>query len=207
VISGVAKGVVIIMKLKKWELALIIAFALTLLGGASLAGEQRELSDKLVRLHVVANSDSTEDQAAKLAARDAVLAELDALLYGARDRDEALERISGGLRALEAAAGAAAGRDARAELGLEYFPTREYETFSLPAGRYTSLRIVLGDGAGRNWWCVVFPPLCAPAAGDAGAFAALTEGETALITEDSAGVVVRFKAVELIGRIRSMLGI
>ncbi|MDR2421479.1 MAG: stage II sporulation protein R [Oscillospiraceae bacterium] len=195
------------MKLKKWELALAVAFALTLLGGVSLAGEQRELSDKLVRLHVVANSDSFEDQAAKLAARDAVLTELDALLRDARDRGEALELIARNLRALETAAAVAAGDFARAKLRREYFPTREYETFSLPAGQYASLRVELGEGVGRNWWCVVFPPLCAPSSGTADAFSALTDGETALITEDSAGVVVKFKAVELIGRVRAFLGI
>ncbi|MDR1589637.1 MAG: stage II sporulation protein R [Oscillospiraceae bacterium] len=195
------------MKLKKWELALTAALALTFLGGAALAGEQGELSDKLIRLHVVANSDSPEDQAAKLVARDAVLAEMNALLDGARDRDDALERVSRNLRAAETAARRATGGAARATLGMESFPTREYETFALPAGRYMSLRVVLGDGGGRNWWCVVFPPLCAPGSDGESAIKTLSDGEAALITEDSAGVVVKFKAVELVGRIRALLGI
>lgn len=195
------------MKLKKWETALIAALSLTLLGGAALAGEQSELSDKIIRLHVVANSDSPEDQAAKLEARDGVLALLEPLLDGSSGADDAARRVSDSLGAIEEAARSAApGVSAvRAELTSEYFPTREYETFSLPAGRYTSLRVTLGQGEGRNWWCVVFPPLCAPEHGE-GLDGLLSDGEVALITEENAGFVVKFKAIELIGNIRKWLG-
>ncbi|MDR1217446.1 MAG: stage II sporulation protein R [Oscillospiraceae bacterium] len=206
------------MKFKKWETALIAALAVTFFAGAALASQQQELSGTLIRLHVVANSDSTEDQAAKLAARDGVLSELDALLEGVSDREHASKLISQSMGAIESAAHRAAGGgySVHAELKPEYFPTREYETFSLPAGRYMSLRVVLGDGDGRNWWCVVFPPLCAPAADAASAGAPLagehsspllTDEEIALISESSAGVTVKFKAMEIIGRIRATLGI
>ncbi|MDR2665330.1 MAG: stage II sporulation protein R [Oscillospiraceae bacterium] len=195
------------MKLKKWETALAAALSLTFLCGAALAGEQSELSDKIIRLHVVANSDSPEDQAIKLEARDSVLASLGPILDGARGADEAARRTIANLGAIEDAAKSAvpSGTEVRAELTSEYFPTREYETFSLPAGRYTSLRVTLGQGAGQNWWCVVFPPLCAPDSGE-GIGDLLTDGEVALITEEDAGCVVKFKAIELIGRIRNWLG-
>ncbi|MDR1217509.1 MAG: stage II sporulation protein R [Oscillospiraceae bacterium] len=198
------------MKLKKWETALIAALALTLLAGSALSAQQRELSDKLIRLHVVANSDSPEDQAAKLAARDGVLSELDSLLSGTNGRADASSRISQNLHMIENAARRAAGDDRpiRAELKPEFFPTRQYDTFALPAGRYMSLRVTLGDGGGRNWWCVVFPPLCTPSAADGGdALRELTDTEIALITETSAGVTVKFKALEIIGRIRELLGV
>jgi stage II sporulation protein R len=195
------------LKLKKWETALIAALSLTLLGGAALAGEQSELSDKIIRLHVVANSDSPKDQATKLEARDRVLAIVEPLLDGSRDADDAAKLVASNLSAIEEAAKSAApdGAAVRAELTSEYFPTREYETFSLPAGRYTSLRVTLGQGGGRNWWCVVFPPLCAPEHGE-NLDGLLSDGEVALITEESAGFVVKFKAIELIGNIRKWLG-
>jgi stage II sporulation protein R len=206
------------MKFKIWETALIAALAVTFFAGSALASQQQELSGKLIRLHVVANSDSAEDQTAKLAARDGVLSELDALLDGVSDREDASRLISQNMSTIESAAHRAAGGEysVRAELKPEYFPTREYETFSLPAGRYMSLRVVLGDGDGRNWWCVVFPPLCESAAGAtvAGATVAgerssplLTDEEIALISESSVGVTVKFKAMEILGRIREALGI
>jgi stage II sporulation protein R len=198
------------MKLKKWETALVAALALTLLAGSALSTQQQKLSDKLIRLHVVANSDSPEDQAAKLAARDSVLSELDSLLSGVNDRAEASNRISQNLRIIENAARRAAGDDRpiRAELKPEFFPTRQYDTFALPAGRYMSLCVTLGEGGGRNWWCVVFPPLCAPSAADSGdALRELTDTEITLITDTSVGVTVKFKALEIIGKVRELLGV
>ena len=91
---------------------------------------------------------------------------------------------------------------ARAALTWEAYPTREYDTFTLPAGRYLSLRVTLGEGEGQNWWCVVFPPLCMAAtteefAGSAET-AGLTEEEVSLITQESEGYVVRLKIIELV---------
>ena len=124
--------------------------------------EQQRLSAKLIRLHVVANSDSAHDQAVKLEVRDAVSAAAKALLDGAEDPRAALAGR------LDAVADAAAARlrelgedlPVTVRLGKERFPTREYDTFSLPAGVYESLRVTIGAGKGHNWWCVVFPSLC-----------------------------------------------
>ena len=144
------------MKIKVWEAALIAAVIISLLAG-SAACAQRELSEKLIRLHVVAASDSEYDQELKLKVRDAVLKTADGLLAGAEDAKEAEEMLSGGLPEIEMAADTAVkdnGYDypVTAALGRESFPTREYETFSLPAGDYTSLRVTIGDGKGKNWW-------------------------------------------------------
>ena len=85
-------------------------------------------------------------------------------------------------------------------LGPELFPTRDYETFSLPAGRYTALRVTIGEGQGHNWWCVVYPALCLSAsAGEleaAAQAAGLSDGEIALITGESGGYELKFKALE-----------
>jgi len=185
--------------------------AAVLLAGFALTAEQRALSSKIVRLHVVANSDSEADQAVKLQVRDAVLARTQALLAG---RDDPVAALREGLPQIEAAANealvrAGSGDRAGASLGSELFPTREYETFALPAGRYTALRVTIGEGRGHNWWCVVYPSICLSASTEeferAAQAAGLTGGEIRLITGDSEGYVLKFKAIELLERVKAWL--
>lgn len=191
-------------RLHRWECAALAALSLVLLSGVWAAGSQSALADKVVRLHVIANSNEAADQALKLRVRDAVLAEAGAALGGVTDRAAAEAVLSAHLPRL-----AEVGEDAVAEAGYDYpvavsltdhwFPTREYPGFSLPAGTYRALRVVIGEGAGENWWCVVFPPLCLGAVTEQAdaeeALAALTEEEVALIT-GAEGYVLRFKLVE-----------
>ena len=187
------------------EIALMLALALTLTSGAAALHSQSALADKVVRLHVLANSDSEADQALKLQVRDAVLARATAALAGATDREEALRRLTALLPELEAAAEAVVAENGyaypvRAELAETSFPTKEYDGFALPAGEYLALRVLIGAAAGQNWWCVVFPPLCVTASCDVPAAAlgaGLTEEEVALITEADEGYVLKFKTVEL----------
>ena len=194
-------------KMYKWELALLAALCVTLIAGVRAGAEQEALADKLVRLHVIARSDSEEDQNVKLLVRDAVLAELTPLLEGAEDACSARETVSGALQAIADTAAEVSGLPVTVTLGPEDYPTRAYEGFSLPAGRYTSLRVVLGEGGGKNWWCVVFPPLCLSAAEEAFAeTAGLTEDEFSLITEENTGWEVRFRILELWDELRRMLG-
>ena len=153
------------MKLKRWEIALIFACIAVFVCGFSVQREAVELSDKLVRLHVVANSDSEADQALKLRVRDAVLDFLRPRLEGVEDAETAREIIADSLPAIESAAreiidGEEAPYAVAATLCREDFPTTEYDNFSLPAGEYLSLRVKIGAAAGHNWWCVVFPPIC-----------------------------------------------
>ena len=191
-------------KLKLLELALLIGLAVFLLSGALALRTQDQLADKVVRLHVLANSDSEEDQALKLRVRDVVLERATALLEQAEDRKEAEGLLRGDLLELERIAAeeiAAAGYDypVTAELTKTTFPTKEYDGFTLPAGEYLALRIIIGEGGGHNWWCVVFPPLCTTAAADvpASALAAgFDQEEVGLITEENSGYVLKFKAVE-----------
>ena len=188
-----------------WELALLAGLAAVLLWGALSLREQTALSEKVVRLHVLANSDSEEDQALKLRVRDRVLAETEALLESSSDREDATRRLEAALPELEKLASeeiTESGYDYPVDLRLEEtaFPTRTYDGFTLPAGRYLALRVLIGAAEGQNWWCVVFPPLCAAASEDVAqtALAAgLTEGQVGLITEADQGYELRLKSVEL----------
>ena len=162
-------------RLRPWETALLAAVCVTLLTGVWAQGRQSALADKVVRLHVIAASDSAEAAS------------------GAQDAAAVIAAASGELQRI---AETASGGSARVELGRETYPTREYETFSLPAGVYTSLRITLGAGSGRNWWCVVYPPLCTSGVETAQETAVLSDDDVKLITEDGEGYVLRFRLLE-----------
>ena len=195
---------------KKLELAILLGMSVTLLWGAVSLHRQETLSRKMIRLHVIANSDSDADQALKLRVRDAVLARATELLTQSEDMADAWARLDTSLSDLEQAASAACGGayPVRAELGEAEFPLKEYDGFALPAGRYPALRVVIGEGAGRNWWCVVYPPLCTAACTDmeqVAIDAGLSGDDVKLITEED-GYVLRFRAVELWQRLRQWLG-
>lgn len=187
-------------KLYRWELALLLGVGAALLAGTWLAGQQKALAEQLVRLHVVGASDSVEDQEVKLRVRDAVLACAAPWLEEVESREEAEAVLTAHLTEL-AQAGAEVAQGAKVTAAIEndvWFPTKEYTDFSLPAGRYTALRIFIGEGKGRNWWCVVFPPLCMGAvsevAQEAGNF---SREQIKLITGENEGYVVRFRLMEL----------
>ena len=193
--------------LRKWEIALLLALCFTLLAGTWAGAASSRVSEGLVRLHVIAASDDATEQAIKLDVRDAVLSYLVPKLDSAADIAGAEALIEANLDGIAAAAESAAqGREVNVTLGEEYYPTREYDTFSLPAGRYQSLRVTLGEGAGHNWWCVVFPPLCLTAAESEAAFEEL-DGETrAIISSDGGGVQFKFRLLELWGELMEFLG-
>ena len=201
------------MKLKKWEIALIAALIFTFLLGAGLKKQQTDLSEKLIRLHVVANSDSDEDQALKLKVRDGILEDVRVVLDGVTERCEAVSLVEENLNEIIAGARETVlengyDYDVTASIAVESFPTRDYDTFSLPAGEYTSLRVVIGSGGGHNWWCVIFPPLCVSAATDAEeAFNNLTDEQIRLITEDGPEYVLKFKSIELLDKFKTLLGL
>ena len=195
---------------KKVILALALVLAATTVSAAALQREQVALAEKLIRLHVVANSDAQEDQQVKLKVRDAVLAVAEPMLRGGEDPRTALAM---GLADIQQAAQQCLlenGFDAsvRVSLGPERFPTRVYDSFSLPAGVYQSLRITIGAGEGQNWWCVVFPSICFAAAGDladAAACAGFSQEEISLITEENDGYVLKFKLMELLQNLQVRL--
>ena len=202
-------------KLRRWEIALLLGVAMAALFGSWLGTQQRALADKVIRLHVIANSDSEADQALKLQVRDRILAEAGDLFAQGGSRAEAEAAIAARLEDI-----AAAGADTVGESGYDYpvsasverdvwFPTKEYTDFALPAGEYTALRVVIGDGGGKNWWCVVFPPLCLGSVTETTAETAASGGlsteDISLITGESEGYIVKFKALELWGSLRQKL--
>lgn len=143
----------------------ILAIAVALVFSFSLMRDRQTLKNGLVRLHVVGQSDSEWDQNVKLSVRDAVLASLSDALREVTDMEQAKQYIQTHLSQIEEAANHALrqlGVDSKVAVSFlkEQFPTRNYETFSLPSGIYQSLRITIGEGKGQNWWCVVFPTLC-----------------------------------------------
>lgn len=201
--------------LRRWELALLLGGAAAALWGVRLDGEQAALADKVVRLHVLANSDTQEDQALKLAVRDAVLAAADGVVPPGAELEEAEQALTQALPAI-----ADAGARVVGEQGYSYpvtaslehdvwFPTKEYTDFAFPAGEYTALRVTIGEGGGRNWWCVVFPPLCLGSVTENTAETALEGGledrEVSLITGEDEGYVVKFKAMELLEEFQGWL--
>lgn len=193
-----------ISPLQIFEIALGIGLAAALLWGAVSIHRQQELAGRVVRLHILANSDSEEDQTLKLQVRDRILSRAEELLTAAKDRSQAQESLKAALPELEALAAeeiALRGYDYPVTARLEQaaFPTREYDGFALPAGEYLALRVVIGAGEGHNWWCVVFPPLCTETTTDlaqTAMAAGMTEEDVALICEEE-GYVLKFKSIEL----------
>ena len=171
----------------------------------------RAIYDKTLRLHVLADSDGEEDQARKLRVRDAVLAVTSPLLADCTSQDEARAVIEANVDAIRAAAEgvlAAEGCSDRVEilLGEESYPTRDYDGICFPSGSYLSLRVCIGEAAGQNWWCCLFPPICLGSASvspedaeDAFIAVGLTPSQYKIITESEKPVYrVRFKILELL---------
>ena len=131
----------------------------------TFGSECRDIRESVFRLHILANSDSSEDQQLKLKVRDRILAESEHLFSDNSDLEEAVESANSSLDFLESIAKDEIirnGYDYDVSISVEntYFNTRTYGNITLPAGEYTALRIVIGEGAGHNWWCVMFPPIC-----------------------------------------------
>lgn len=199
------------MKNRIFSLIFISALALGLLSCAHLQTQQRQLAGKLIRLHVVANSDSPSDQTLKLQVRDAVLAAAEPVLRAADDPEQAL---AGQLGTLEKAAArtlreAGSADTVTVTMQNERFPTRDYETFSLPAGVYRTLRVTIGAGEGHNWWCVVFPTICTAASMDeletAAVSGGFSEADVRLITGADSGCVLKFKTLEWLEKLKTLL--
>lgn len=196
------------------ELALLLALAVTLLWGAWSLHRQDDLQEKMIRLHVIANSDSDADQTLKLCVRDAVLCRAEEILRQSADMTEARARLRDSLPAIGDAAAqelAAQGSGYSVSVALEdtESPRKTYDGFALPAGEYLALRVVIGAGEGRNWWCVVYPPLCTAAACELEGVAlegGMTADDLSLMTGENAGYVLRFRSLELWERLRQWLG-
>lgn len=131
----------------------------------TVGGIQTELSDKLLRFHVIANSDSKEDQDLKLKVKEAVLNEMQPYLSHTTTKGEAEQQIEQHMETIISTAQQTlkengSSQDVHAQIETCYFPTKTYGDFTFPPGNYRALRITLGKAEGKNWWCVMYPPLC-----------------------------------------------
>lgn len=178
----------------------LVCFTAVCLLSVETLWTQHKLAEKTVRLHVVANSDSDEDQAQKLLVRDAVLKKVSEITEDCSDADAARRKIVLHLKEIRKAAEEESSYAVQVSFGTEAFETRYYDTFTLPAGDYPALRVNLGKAQGHNWWCVVFPSLCTAATSDALEKTAEVGGfdseETDLITGGEEEYELRFKSFE-----------
>ena len=197
---------------KKFYVAIVILLVTMMALSFLPVHGERAIYDTVVRLHVLANSDTEADQALKLTVRDTVLTTAAPYLEGCTTQAEAIAALTTHLSDLETAAAAtitAEGYDypVTVLLGEEDYPTRTYESCAFPAGTYVSLRVLIGEGEGQNWWCCLFPPLCLSAATakneadneDAFIQVGLTKDQYGIITETGkTKYKVRFKLLEVL---------
>lgn len=177
--------------------AMIIGAVLSLIitGFTAFAEDCEEKPQEVLRLHILANSDSEEDQTLKYDLRDYMLTEFSDVfgscesfeqsVYAATERRAEIEE-----KANEFVHSKGYDYDVKCEVAKTYFTTRKYENVTLPAGEYTAVRLLIGSAEGRNWWCVMFPPLCLPAAGEF-----FTEEESKRV-EESRDYEVKFAVFE-----------
>ena len=196
---------------KRLLIAIVATLCLLLFIGLLPVHGEAEIYDSVIRLHVLANSDSEEDQALKLKVRDALLEVTVPLLGDCDDREKAEELIRENLEllrsvALETVRENGSDDDVTVSLSRERYPRKSYEAFCFPGGEYLSLRVCIGEAEGQNWWCCLFPPLClgsATASDDDAEESFVSVGFTPsqykVITETEKPVYkVRFKLLELL---------
>lgn len=185
--------------------AMLIAIILSV---SSFNSECQAVENEVLRLHVIANSDSAEDQKLKLAVRDELLSEWKQNYSSFSTKGEAEEAMKNDISLFEKTAKRVIEKNGfdypvSARVEKSSFPTRTYGTVTLPAGEYDALKVIIGEGKGKNWWCVMFPPLCLPAAqASAKLEDVLDSGELELVMQNPR-FEMRFWIVE---KIRELLG-
>lgn len=168
-----------------------------------------DLRTNVLRLHIIANSDSAADQSLKLRIRDEILNYSGELFSGADGIEQATWLAANSTEKIEALAERViseqgADYNAAVTVGDCYFETRKYESFTLPAGHYRSLIVKLGEGKGKNWWCVIFPEVCLPAATEKTLTTAVND-RAAEIAYDKKHYILRFKVVEIYEEIKNLI--
>lgn len=192
---------------KRMECTIVLTLIFVLGYAALCQNGQNQLAEDLVRLRVIANSDSVEDQRVKLIVRDAVLNEIASWEQKPDSAQDMMEELQQHRPQLEQTVQRTLAQQHAPEqfslvLDRDYYPTREYDSFSLPAGRYQGLKIYLGNGQGHNWWCVIYPSLCLDAAS---AQSSLSEEERGLIQQDNTEYTIRFRTTEVLGELGALL--
>ncbi|MBO5952549.1 MAG: stage II sporulation protein R [Oscillospiraceae bacterium] len=197
---------------KLMEFAAVTALVLCCGAVGMLIAQKETLRTDLIRLHVVAASDSADDQSTKLLVRDAIIQYLQPQLEQLPDAQAAKVYLGDNLAQLETVANqtlreAGSWDTAKVTLCEEEFPVRHYDTFSLPSGVYESLRVTIGPGEGQNWWCVVFPSLCVNAAAESFAHTAAGAGFSDELSHTLAGddgYEISFFFLDCLGRLENL---
>lgn len=153
------------MKFLKSELALIFALFITLTYTVFATNSQNDVSDKVLRFHVLANSNSVEDQELKIEVKNEVFEYISILTKDCDTNSQAFDVISLNLDKINSISEQVIlendyNYSSKISLNYEFYPHKNYDNFALPAGYYTGLKIEIEHGLGDNWWCVLFPPLC-----------------------------------------------
>jgi stage II sporulation protein R len=190
--------------LKKLEISIILGLIFSfLLSISSFSADCNNIRNKILRMHVIANSDSIEDQNLKLKVRDAVLSKGKELFDGSITADEAEDKIKPHINELRDVALTAVrdeGYDYDIEIRVQedFFKTRVYDnSVTLPAGYYTAVKVIIGEGKGKNWWCVMFPPMCLPAANAECEIDDVLSSEETNIVSNGNKYKLKFKIIEI----------
>jgi len=205
-----------VKRINKIELAVFIGVLITIIysctyGVMGFNNSCEKIRCSMLRLHVIANSDSDEDQSLKLLVRDAVLEAGADIFDGSVNVENAKSKLTPRIDELEAVAENTVKEngfdyDVSITVGEEYFNTRTYGNITLPAGRYTAVRVIIGSGEGHNWWCVMFPPMCLPAAQGETSIDAYLENDEVKLVESDPRYEPRFKVVEIYEKLRNYFG-
>ncbi len=196
---------------KKIKISVTVGIVVAILFSiCSFAKTSEEVRSDVLRLHVIANSDTSVDQNLKLRLRDYILQEGKDIFNGSVNVENAVEKIEPVLPELEKSAKAFVNQagfdyDVKISLSNEYFTTRTYETVTLPAGKYLALRVVIGSGEGHNWWCVMFPPMCVPAADKKDEIENVFSEKEIKLVESKPKYEPRFKVVEIYEQLKEII--
>ena len=190
------------MKLKAIDIAVFMTLIICIVATISFENDCKGIREEVPRLHVIANSDEDYDQELKLKVRDALLQSGESIFSGSEDIISAESKIADKQDILrytaeETICNLGFDYDVKIELARSYFPTKTYGELTLPAGYYKAVRVIIGQGKGKNWWCIMVPPLCLPAATDSEDIISdfLSEKEMQIVTSDPK-YEVRFWVVE-----------
>ena len=200
-----------LIRLRRWELSLLLALVCTLLWSSWAGFRETALAGRMLRMHVVANSDEEEDQRLKQAVRDVVLRQAEGMTEDCTSVKQVRDRLADHLPEL-AQSGAQVVRQwgysypVTVSLGQQYYPTKRYGGYGLPAGRYQALRVEIGAARGSNWWCVLFPALSEDAVTEyAEETMGLDQKDWKLIRETDGEYVLRFRCLEWYGRLKEII--
>ena len=188
-------------------LPLLLIFTL-LFGSLSYTNDaSNDISTKVLRMHVLANSNSIEDQRLKIAVKNNILKSTQELFTDCDNLEESIEIAQSNTELIKASAQEVIKKynknyDVKVYVDNEFFDVREYKDFTLPSGNYNTVKVVIGEGKGKNWWCVMYPAVCISACSD-DFDKALTKEEKKLIT--SKKYIPKFKILEIINKIKNKI--